>query len=292
MNRFSRSWDLMSRSFAILKSDKELMLLPVASAICCVLVSAVIAGVGFVGGGSAYLAFGHTRIASNGLAAYPLVWVAIFAFYIANYFVIVYFNVALISAATERLAGRQANLRTALASAWQRKGKIAQWALLAATVGILLKAMERRLGWIGVIVVRLIGVAWTLASYFVAPVLAFEDLGPIDALKRSARLFRETWGEELVAQFSMGLIFGLLALGGIGLWVVLLVMTGSAGLNAVLIFGLVVLVTWLLLLGVANSAMHGIFVAALYEYANSRTVPPGFVPENFSMAWAPKKKKF
>jgi hypothetical protein len=288
MNRFSRSWDLMSRSFAILKSDKELMLLPVASAICCVLVSVVVAAVGFVGGGSAYLAFGHTRVATAGPAAHPLLWVAVFAFYLANYFVIVYFNVALISAATERLAGRQANLQTALANAWQRKGKIAQWALLAATVGILLKMMERRLGWIGVIVVRLIGIAWTLASYFVAPVLAFEDLGPVDALKRSARMFRETWGEEIVAQFSFGIIFGLLALGGIGLWVLLLVMAGTTGL----IVGGVALVIWLLVLGVANSAMQGIFVAALYQYANSRTVPPGFVPENFSMAWAPKKKKF
>jgi TatD family hydrolase len=67
---------------------------------------------------------------------------------------------------------------------------IFQWALLAATVGIILKMIEGRSSIIGKLVAGLIGLAWTLASFLVVPILAFEELGPFEALSRSAELFR------------------------------------------------------------------------------------------------------
>ena len=70
-------------------------------------------------------------------------------------------------------------------------------ALLSATVGILLRMSEARTSWLWRLVGGWIGLAWTLASYFVVPVLAAEDVGPAEALQRSADLFRETWGEEV-----------------------------------------------------------------------------------------------
>jgi len=284
MGRMGRSWDLVKQSFAILKSDKELALLPVASAISCVLVTAFVALCG-----TAVVLPQIRSAAAAGLQWRPdlaTVWVGVFAFYLVNYFVIVFFNVALISAATERLAGRPATLRGGLSKAWERKGKILQWALLAATVGILLKMIEERVGLLGRIVVRLIGVAWTLASFFVAPILAFEGFGPVDALKRSAQLFRQTWGEEVVSRISVRFIFVLLAFAGIGVWIVAFVTGGTWGL----MIGSGILLFYFLALAVTSSAIQGILTAALYQYAITKTVPPGFVPENFSMAWGPKKK--
>jgi xanthosine utilization system XapX-like protein len=212
-------------------------------------------------------------------------WVCLFIFYLANYFVIVFFNVALVSAASSRLARGHATINDGLQAAWERKGRILQWALLAATVGILLKMMEERMSWIGRLVVRLIGVAWTLASYFVVPVLAAEDLGPVEALKRSAHVFRETWGEKVVGGFSFGLIFTLLALPGIALPLLGAALLGPAGM---VVGGVVMMLYWLLL-SVVSAATEGIFTAALYRYATTKEVAAGFRPENFSMAWQPKR---
>jgi hypothetical protein len=282
MGKISRSWELVKQSFAILRADKELMLLPIASAISCVLVSAVVLG----GGALAFYPLIRSSLATNAnwQASGPAVWVGIFLFYLANYFVIVFFNVALISAASNRLAGRSATLKDGLRQAWERKGKILQWVLLAATVGILLRMIEERVSWVGRIAVRLIGLAWTLASYFVAPILAFEGLGPVDALKRSAQLFRQTWGEEVAGGFSFSLIFFLLALPGFGLWLAAAMVGGAPGFAV----GLALMVLYFLLLATVSAAVQGIFVAALYRYASTREVAPGFKLENFSMAWQPK----
>jgi hypothetical protein len=240
-----------------------------------------------LGGGASFLAVVYYMNLESLPRLNPLlIWTAVFVLYLANYFIIVFFNVALISAASERLAGRPATLRGGVAKAWERKGKILQWAVLAATVGVILRMIEKRLGIIGRLVTKLIGVAWTLASYFVAPILVFENLGPVDALKRSARIFRETWGEELVSQFSMGAIFMLLGLAGFGVWFAMMLAGGAMGLY----IGTALLFLYMITLGVTNVAMQGVFTAALYRFATTKTIPPGFAPENFSMAWGPKDK--
>lgn len=285
MGRIRRSWELVKQSFAVLRSDKELALLPVLSAISCVLVSAFV----IAGGAAASWPEIHSA-ALNGAHWQPtqqILWPAVFAFYLVNYIVIVFFNVALVSAASERLAGRPATLRDGLNKAWERKGKILEWALLAATVGIILKAIEQRSGLIGKLIVKLIGVAWALASYFVAPILAFEGLGPFDALKRSAEIFRETWGEDLAGQISISVIFGLLTLLAVPLWFAGFALGGAQGVW----IGMAFAVLYVLALSAVSSALQGIFIAALYQYATSQTAPAGFSAETLSSAWGPKQKK-
>jgi hypothetical protein len=284
MGRFRRSWELVRQSFAILKSDKQLILLPVASAVSCLLISSLIL---LGGGASAYFVIFHTHAESSDRLNFLMTWSAIFVFYLVNYCIVVFFNAALVSAASERLAGRPATLRGGLTKAWERKGKVARWALLSATVGVFLGMIERRLGIVGRLVIRFIGSAWTLASYFVIPVMVFEDLGPVNALKRSARTFRETWGEEVISQGSISLIFILLGVAGFGVWFWMSVAAGAARVYVATAF----LFLYFIALAVTNAALQGIFNAALYQFATTKAVPPGFASENFSMAWGPKKKK-
>ena len=113
-----------------------------------------------------------------------------------------FFNVALVSVADSRLAGGHATVNDGLEVAWQRKGKIFQWALFSATVGIVLRMIQERSAWLGRLITGLVGIGWTLASYFVLPLLAAEDVGPAEALQRSAEMFRETWGEQVTGGFS------------------------------------------------------------------------------------------
>jgi hypothetical protein len=283
MGRFSRSWELVKQSFAILRSDKQLMLFPILSAVSCILVTLLISGGGL-------LAMMPSMAAATASGTHwqppqsPLFLLAIFALYVANYFVIVFFNVALVGVANSRLMGGTWTFRDGLELAWARKGTILQWALVAATVGIILHMLQERLGIIGRIIIRLMGIAWALACYFVVPVLAFEDLTPFDAVKRSSRLFRDTWGERVAGNFSFSLIFILLALPGFGLWIAGYILGGMYGF----LFATALLILYFVLLAAVSSAVQGIFNAALYRYACFKQVPPAFSVELITSAWAPK----
>jgi Family of unknown function (DUF6159) len=280
MGTLSRSWDLLGQSFSVLKSDKELMWLPVISALFCLTATVIIFG-------SAFLLLAPFGSISHDLARQKLLYQQmtpfVFLFYLATYSIAIYFNVALVSIASDRLAGGHATLNDGLQTAWTRKWRIVQWALLAATVGILLKMLERRLNFLGRIVTGIIGFLWTLASVFVVPLLAAEDGGPIDALYRSAQIFRETWGEEVVGGFSFGFIFFLLGLVGV-LFPLLGARIGKSGMLA----GLALAVVYWVLLSVVSSSVQGIFVAALFRYATTSQIPRAFQRDDLAGAWQPK----
>jgi hypothetical protein len=283
MGKFSRGWQLVKESFAILRSDKQLMLFPILSALACLITTAMI----IAGGTVAFLPAIRAAAAANERwqpNTSPAFLLAILGVYVVNYFIIVFFNVALVGVANSRLTGGSWTVRDGLALARARKGSIFLWALVAATVGMILRSIEERLGLIGRIVIKLIGVAWALACYFVVPVLAFEDLTPFAAVKRSARLFKDTWGERVAGGFSISAVFFVLALPGIGIWIVLSVTFGVTGM----LIGLGSLLLYLLLLAVVSSAMQGIFNAALYRFACFKQVPPAFTPQLVSGAWTPK----
>jgi hypothetical protein len=283
MGRLARSWDLVGKSFDVLLSDKELLLLPVASGISCLIVSVMI-----LGGSALFFRPEIAAFAAAGPHARQMpqsLWACLFLFYIANYFVVVFFNVALVSAAADRFAGGNATVNHGLQVAWDRKFSILQWAVLAATVGILLNLLEERLGWLGRMVVGFIGVAWSMATFFVVPLIAAEDIGPVEALYRSADIFSETWGEELVGGFSFGLIFTLLSIPGILLPILFARPLGSQGV----LIGFVLAVAYWLLLAIVSAAVRGIFMAALYRYATNKDVPGNFHLDDFSTAWQPKQ---
>lgn len=283
MGKFSRTWELVKQSFVILRSDKQLMLFPVLSAASCLLVTAVIAT-----GGSLLIMPAMASAAANGQPFHPhqspLFLLGMFTMYVANYFVIVFFNVALVGVANSRLMGGNWTFRDGMELAWARKGTILQWALVAATVGMILRTLEERLGLIGRLVMRMIGVAWALACYFVVPVLAFEDLTPIAAIKRSSKLFRDTWGEKVIGGLSFSLVSLVLMLPGFGLWFVAIVLGGINGLLA----GFALLALYVVMLSVMMSAVQGIFNAALYRYACFQQVPPAFDAGLIKSIWTTK----
>jgi hypothetical protein len=283
MSKFSRSWQLVKQSFAILRSDKQMMLFPVFSAVWCFVLTAIIATGGafmLLPARAAALAAGEQFHPNQS----PMFLMGLFTLYVVNYFVIVFFNVALVGVANSRLMGGTWTFRDGIELAWARKGTILQWALVAATVGVILRTLEERMGLIGRLIMRIIGIAWALACYFVVPVLAFEDLTPIAAVKRSAKLFRDTWGEKVIGGFSLSLVSLVLMLPGIGLVIVATFLAGLKGL----LFGLVVMLLYFLLLSVFMSAVGGIFNAALYRYACFKQAPAAFSHDLIASAWAPK----
>ena len=262
MGKFSRSWMLVKQSFAVLAADKRLVLFPVMSALAAIAVSLSFAIPLFTSGAATSIQNGQGTAAQ---------YVVLFLFYFANYFVVVYFNCALVACASICLSGGHATLTDGLRAANQRLGRILMWAAVAATVGLLLRMLEERAQKLGKIVVWLLGTTWTLITYFIVPVLVFEDHDVIESVKRSAQLFKQTWGEEFAAGFSFTLIWLVALLPGLAL--------AAAGWMVHPLAGIAVFVLYMVALASVAAAVKSIFTVALYRYAAQQQVPNGFSPE-------------
>ncbi|MGI9101270.1 MAG: DUF6159 family protein [Terriglobales bacterium] len=274
MSRTGRTWALAKQSFKVLAADKRLLLFPVLSAIAVVLVSVSYAIPVFLAGG---------LNVQRGAATTNTQYAVLFGFYFVNYFVIVFFNSALVYCASICLSGGHATVRDGLKASWDRLGAIFMWALVAATVGMILRMIEDRLGKWARLITWVLGTAWTLMTYFVVPVLVFEDLGIVDSVKRSTRVLKDTWGEEVISGFSFGLIW---------LGFILLGVVAAFGLMmAHPVLGIVAGVLYFLALAVVAAAVKTIFTVALYRYASQRQVPAGFSPDLIQTAFGTKEGK-
>lgn len=289
MRKLAASWDLLKTSFAILRSDKELILLPITSAILSAIAFVTMMGGWLFVNWGAIRAGQHAAGQYGGRAPMPhadTFYLALFLFYIVNYFIVIFLNVALVGVANSRLSGGTWTISDGLSLAAARAFTIFKWALFAATVGIILRWISERVGLLGKIVVWVVGLTWSLATYFVVPILAFEDLGPIDAVKRSSKLFKDTWGERVVAGLSFGLIFGLAIIGGFGLW--FFGMMAFSRSLAVIIFLSLLLLAYIQIVVAISSATASIFNVALYRYALTGKLHGGFTQEQLQSAWVPK----
>lgn len=274
-DRFSRSWEMVKASAAVLRSDRELMLFPVLSGLATLLVLATFA-----------LPTLALRLFSDGFGVTGALLG--FAFYFCTYSVMIFFNCALVGAAMIRLDGGDPTLSDGLAAARSRLGAIFGYAAIAATVGVLLQALK---GKDNNFVVRLVGsglgMAWTLATFLVVPVLVSRDIGPVDALKQSVQLLKRTWGENAVGQLGIGAAFGVLTTVAVLLSLALVLVAAQASWMLAVVVG-VVCGIGVLMLGVYQAALTGIYSAVLYRYAVTQELPPAFRGTDIAHAFAPK----
>jgi len=274
---FSNSWALVKASANVLKLDKELMLFPVFSGVGTVLVTlSFIAPLWLTGGWEIFAADGGAGYAG---------WVLGFLFYLAQYFVIFFFNSALVGAALIRMGGGDPTVSDGLSIAFSRLGTILGYAAIAATVGMVLRFLSERSGFLGRMVVGLVGIGWTLATYLTVPVLVTREVGPIDAVKESASLFKGTWGEQVVGNFGMGWAIALMAVSWTAVSFGMVRALAQLGTGPALVgFGVAALGYGFLI--VFSSALKGVYTAALYRYAaegdagvfDSRLVASAFRP--------------
>lgn len=274
--RLAHSWELVQASAKVLKSDKELLWFPVFSLLATLLVLASFA------------------LPIIGLELFPrdrttgMVWWLIgFLFYLAQYFVIFFFNSALVGAALMRLDGEDPTLRDGFEIAMRKALPILGYAAIAATVGMILRAIEERSGFLGKLISGLLGMAWTVATFLTVPVLVSKDIGPMDAVKESAQLLKKTWGQNLAGNVGIGLVFGLASflVMLIGLGLALLTYSASAALAVTI--GVATIVA-MLGLGIYQSALTGVYSAALYRYSAEGQVSMGFDPGLLQSAFEKK----
>jgi hypothetical protein len=259
VGRFGRSWELVKLCWGVLRQDKELVVFPIISAVAVAIVTASFIVPGVLSG------YWESMAGDEGIPA--SVWVLVVLFYIVQYFVVIFFNAALVSAAMLRLKGGDPTLGDGLRGAWSHLGAILGWAAIAATVGLLLQLLRERAGIAGAIVAALGGLAWNVITFLVVPVLVVEGVNPVEAIKRSASLLKKTWGEQIIGSAGIGLVFGLIGLAivvvGAGAGA-LVIGAGATWLGVAVI---VITVLGVVVVAMLSATLHGIYSAALYQYA-------------------------
>lgn len=278
-----RSFRLIKVCLHVLAVDKELVLFPVFSTIGMVLVLLTFLGVGI----------GIGALDRVGTGQYSILDIVVaWMFYSICYFVSIFFNSALVFAAHERLAGGDPNIRSGLRGASSCIGAIFVWALIAGTVGLILKILSNMardategedgginiMGIIAQIIVALLGAAWTMATYFVVPCIVIEKLSLGAAFRSSLSMLRRTWGEQVTADFGLGLA-SLLAyiLAGVITFILFLILSplGIVGVIGAIVVGIALFFGIFLVF----ATVEGIYKAALYNYAFDGKVPSLF-PED------------
>jgi hypothetical protein len=190
-----------------------------------------------------------------------------YLFYFVSYTVMMFFNSALISVALKRLDGESASVSEGLQMALAHLPAILGYAAIAATVGTILRAIEERVGFIGRIVIALIGGGWTIATAMTLPVLIEEDVGPIEAISRSLALLRRNWGENVIGNGGISLGVAVVAIPLILLSFLILLAAVSTRAGATIFLAMALFALTIIALGLVSTTLHTIYTAALYRFA-------------------------
>jgi hypothetical protein len=304
MGRFTRSWLMFKTSLSIVANNRELLLFPIVTAILMIVIFLFfLAPVALLPTGYSITQVEHWQqvgnwiVESSGDSERPHFSTPALAYlvflYLGSMFLATFFNVAFYNEILAALSGEAVSLGRGFRFAMTRLKAILMWSLLAGVVGLVIKALEERLGLIGRIVVRLIGVAWSVASVFAVPIIVRDEdaTNPVQTLKKSAEILRRTWGEALIGYVGVSFASGLIVLASL----MLLVLAGivSFALNTGWIIGIAA-VLWLvgvIAFAYLTSVMSQVYKGALYLYASEGIVAAPYNADMFNSAWKFKKKK-
>jgi hypothetical protein len=276
MGTWSDSWTITRTALRMIREDPALLAMPAIAGLTLLGILAIfIVPVFFLGA---------TGLLVGGSAS-RLVEVVVVVLLITMYFVLVFvgnfFTGALIGMASMKLDGRQPTVRDGIQFAASHWKGLLIWSLIAATVGLLIRAVASRFRGIEGLLIRVIaGATWAAATYFVVPVVVFEDITGFSALRRSWTVFSRAFGRTLVTNLVVGALTAVMVLAGVVLGIVglFLAFSGATILGAGLIFSGVALFLFAVVLG---SALEGIVQASLYRYAVTGQVSTGLIPRKY-----------
>ena len=283
MGKISYTFSMMGASWEVLKKDKELLVFPLLSGICCILVIVSFALPLWMTGAVDQVQEWEKMTPLQKTADIAIM----FLFYFCNYFVIIFFNSAIVACAVVRMRGGNPTLSTGLNAAMTRLPQILGWALVSATISVILRVIENTHKKAGRWIAAILGAAWAITTFLVVPVLVVEKKGPIEAFKESTRLLKKTWGEQLIGNFGFGIVFFLLGIPGIALLIFGIMALAGGGVGAALAVLLIAAgILYIILLGLIQSALQVIFQAALYLYAKDGQASAGFNQNTLGNAMA------
>lgn len=254
-NIFSNSYAVFKESLHILREDKKMFIFPVVAGIMCLAATA-----GFA--------------LFTVLVIEPFVLIAllsIFIWYLFMYFLCIFFSSAMVIYAYLQIKGEKRSVITAIMAAGKNSYNILAWSLFSATIGIVLELIDKLVGERFSFLTAFLGMAWSLATFFVIPAMVFEKKTPICAMKESAALFKKRWGETITGTVGIGGLLMLIGLAGLLVFVGIIQILPETIFLSIFLF--IIFVGWLVLL---NNTLNSIYVASLYYFAVTGEVKGGF----------------
>lgn len=280
---FSNSWQLFKLSWNILWHDKVLISLPFVSMILTFIATIVF----FIPTSAIfgdYLDSESDQIPLGG-------FVILFFFYLIVDTIIIYFNSVLTNIVISRVNGKNISKSESFSQINAKLGSVIGFAVISATVGVILNIIKDRGGKAGELVSAIGGTAWNIATYLAIPVLVVEGVGPMEAVKKSAALLKKTWGQQLAGGFSMGIVMFLISIPLIFLGLLVIFIGAGQDSTPTILFGVGLTVFIVIILITISSALNAIFRAVLYKYAADGQVVPGFDPSLVQNAFKQKENK-
>lgn len=274
-----RSYQIFRQSLTILAKDKELLVFPLLSGIVT-----IVAFIAVVAGGVSSGFFTRMMENDRSLQSNALGYFAMFLWYFVSWFVVLFFNVAIVHCARMRLEGGDPTIADGFRASLEHVNRILLWAFISASVGIILRIIADRAKLVGRIIASLMGAAWSIATYFIVPVMIFERRTLRESLSQSTSLIAKTWGESLLAAAGIGAFTMLLGLAGLALPIAGLLIDARVALA-----GLLLAIAWWILLAIISSALGSIFRTALYMYASTGQSPSGYSSDFVQNAFVAKK---
>jgi len=249
----SRSIEILKKSFGVLMSEKKLLAFPIISGLALIAI---------------FIAFLLPAYALNS----DIVMIGtLFAFYLVAYFVVIFFNSALVYAVGEKIDNKEVSIGGSISFALSRIVSIVGWSIVAATVGLILSMLRsqasKRGGLMGIaasLVISVIGMAWSFATFFVVPIIVFEGQGPFSAIRKSIDLVKKSWGEQAIGGLAIGGVFFILYILGVGA----LLACAYFLPEALIIVGPLVL-AFLAVVFILQTALEGVFITELYRYSTT-----------------------
>ncbi len=276
-----RSYAIFVQSLGVLRQDKEILLFPILSGIFTLAAMAGLIFGGVVTGFFQRLAESGDRSLEGNLLGYGI----LFVWYFVNWFIVLFFNVGVVACARIRLEGGDPTVADGFRAARENLKAIVVWALISATVGLILRIIAERSKLLGALIAKLLGAAWAITTYFVVPVMIFEKRGPRESMKSSTALISRTWGESLAAAAGVGITVMLLGVGGLAFPILGFLISPTAA-----VVGLGVMVLYWIVLAILSSALTGIYRTGLYLYAKDGRQIPGFDGDFARTAFAGKRE--
>jgi hypothetical protein len=292
MSSFKRSVSLLRASHQVMTQHHKLLWLPIfflglillsAALALAIVVGAILLYATLFAPGVGFNAVFRTDAAQTVIALTMLV-----AMFTTGLFA----NATTYQIADAALRGESLALRRAVKNTWKNRKYLLQWALFALGVNWIIEQIASNVPFVAAMITRVFGAAWSLAIIFVVPVLINRGVGPIEAVKQSAQLFKKSWKENVVGGIGIGviaLLFLIIPLmivaAGVGLFIANT--SGLAPVIALIGFGIILLI----LVGSYISSVNTIFLAALYRYADTGDYMGPFTQEMLQGTFRAKGSK-
>jgi hypothetical protein len=283
MKAFSRSWSVFKSSWSVIRAEKGLVLFPLMSSLIAIIVTLLtVAFIALVPAVQGPLTGALDAVAQgDGTPGQYILGIAVlFVYYLIVAFIATYYMTGLAGAAIEAFQGKDTSYAAGMRIARSRLGAIFGFSMISATVGVVLSLVSSRGGNAGKATSAVGGAAWSITTFLAVPVIASKPVGARQALKESTSLVTRTFGRQAVGRAGIGTVMGL------AIFVVILVFaflafwlwsaTGSVALTiAIATIGVLIMVVLALL----QSALTGIYKAAVYHYADVGEAPSQFPAE-------------